>query len=169
MAADRVDAHALADDGTIPNNWLPLLVYRTAIDPSGEDPPAVIEAILGANGWGSGWRNGVFPYHHYHSTAHEVLAVYAGSARVQFGGERGVVESVAPGDLVIIPAGVGHKNLGATVDFRVVGAYPRGQAWDLCYGRAGERPRADERIARVPLPSADPVFGRAGPLFTYWR
>jgi uncharacterized protein YjlB len=169
LLTDGVFAHVLADDGTIPNSRLPLLVYRTAVDLAGEDPPAAIEATLRANVWGNGWRNGVFPYHHYHSTAHEVLVVYAGSARVQFGGEEGIVASVVPGDVVNIPAGVGHKNLGASADFRVVGAYPRGQAWDICYGRAGERPRADERIARVPLPIADPVFGREGPLLAHWR
>jgi len=118
---------------------------------------------------GEAAANGIFPSHHYHSTAHEVLVVYGGSARVQFGGEAGIVASVTAGDVVIIPAGVGHKNLGATADFRVIGAYPRGQTWDICYGRAGERPRADENIARVPLPSADPVLGREGPLFAYWR
>jgi uncharacterized protein YjlB len=169
MLTDGVRAHILADDGTIPNSRLPLLVYEQAIDLSGGDPPAAIETALRANGWGHGWRNGVFSYHHYHSTAHEVLVVYAGSARVQCGGEAGIVASVTAGDVVIIPAGVGHKNLDATADFGVIGAYPRGQAWDICYGRAGERPRADENIARVPLPSADPVFGRGGPLLAHWR
>ncbi len=163
MLTDGVFAHVLADNGTIPNSRLPLLVYHKAVDVAAEGPLALIEATLRAHGWGGGWRNGIFPYHHYHSTAHEVLVAYRGSARVQFGGEAGIVASVAPGDVVIIPAGVGHK------DFGVIGAYPRGQAWDICYGRAGERPRADANIARVPLPSADPVFGREGPLLAHWR
>ena len=68
-----------------------------------------------------------------------------------------------PGDVVIIPAGVGHKNLAASADFRVIGAYPRGQAWDICYGKPGERPRADQNIARVALPTADPLFGQRRP------
>jgi uncharacterized protein YjlB len=169
MLTDGVRAHVLSDDGTIPNSRLPLLVYQQAVPLAGADPPAAIEATLQIHGWGGGWRNGIFPYHHYHSTAHEVLVVYGGSARVQFGGEAGIVASVAAGDVVIIPAGVGHKKLGGTADFGVVGAYPRGQAWDICYGRAGERPRADENIAHVPLPSADPVFGREGPLLAHWR
>jgi len=169
MLTSRTRAHVLADDGAIPNSRLPLLVYEQAADVGGMDPPAAIEAILRANEWGHGWRNGVFPYHHYHSTAHEVLVVYAGSARVQFGGERGIVTTLNPGDAVIIPAGVGHRNLGASRDFRVVGAYPLGQAWDICYGKPGERPRSDENIARVPVPRADPVFGRDGPLLAHWR
>jgi uncharacterized protein YjlB len=169
MLTDGVRAHVLADDGTIPNSRLPLLVYHKGVDLAGQDPPAAIEATLRANGWGNGWRNGVFAYHHYHSTTHEVLVVYAGSARAQFGGERGIVATLNPGDVVIIPAGVGHKNLGASADFRVIGAYPRGQAWDICYGKPDERPRSDENIARVPLPTADPVFGRQGPLLAHWR
>jgi len=169
MHTPCVRAHVLAASDTIPNSRLPLLIYPGGFAMSGADPCGAIEATLRAHGWGGGWRNGIFSYHHYHSTAHEVLIVYGGSARVQFGGEEGIVASVAPGDVVIIPAGVGHKNLGASADFGVVGAYPRGQAWDICYGRARERPRADERIARVPLPSADPVFGREGPLLAHWR
>jgi uncharacterized protein YjlB len=169
MLTNGVRAHVLADDGTIPNSRLPLLVYLQAVDLGGVDPAGAVETTLQAHGWGGGWRNGIFPYHHYHSTAHEVLVVYGGSARVQFGGEAGIVASVAAGDVVVIPAGVGHKNLGATADFGVIGAYPRGQTWDICYGRTGERPRADKNIARVPLPSADPVFGRGGPLLAHWR
>ena len=169
MLTDGVCVHILADDGTIPNSRLPLVVYKQAVDLSGGDPPVAIETALRANGWGHDWRNGVFSYHHYHSTAHEVLVVYAGSARVQFGGERGIVTTLNPGDAVIIPAGVGHRNLGASRDFRVVGAYPLGQAWDICYGKPGERPRSDENIARVPVPRADPVFGRDGPLLAHWR
>lgn len=169
MVGNVLHTHVLVDDGAIPNSRLPLLVYEQAADLGGADPPATIEAALRANEWGHGWRNGVYPFHHYHSTAHEVLVVYAGSARVQFGGERGIVTTLNPGGVVVIPAGVGHKNLGATPDFRVVGAYPLGQSVDICYGKRGERPRSDENIARVPMPMADPVFGRQGPLLTCWR
>lgn len=169
MATDDVYAKVLADDGVIPNSRLPLLVYRNAVELAGEDPAAVIEATLRLHGWGHGWRNGVFSYHHYHSTAHEVLVVYAGSAQVHFGGAKGIVITVSSADAVIIPAGVGHRNVGASANFRVVGAYPKGQVWDVCYGTPGERPRSDENIARVPLPAADPVFGWGRPLLAYWR
>jgi uncharacterized protein YjlB len=166
----RVAAHTSQDDGTYPNNEsLALLAYRGALELSGPDPAALFERLLAANGWGGSWRNGVYGFHHYHSTAHEVLGVYGGTARVQFGGEEGVVVEVQAGDVVVIPAGVAHKNLGASRDFWVVGAYPRGQSPDMNYGREGERPRADERIARVPLPAADPVYGDSGPLVEYWK
>jgi uncharacterized protein YjlB len=110
----------------------------------------------------------VFGYHHYHSTAHEVLGIFRGHATVQFGGEQGVVLSVEKGDVVIIPAGVAHKNLECSRDFRAVGAYPDGQRPDTRYGKPGERPQVDSNIAQVPLPQADPVFGKQGELMTQW-
>jgi len=165
----KIIAKVLADDGRIPNNRLPLLIYRRAFELSRRDPAAVIERRFAEHGWSGTWRNGIYSYHHFHSTAHEVLGCYRGSAKVQFGGESGIVEELSAGDVVIIPAGVGHKNLGASADFAVVGAYPRGQDYDMNYGKRGERPLADENIARVPLPETDPVFGEDGPLLKHWR
>jgi uncharacterized protein YjlB len=158
----------LQDDGMFPNSRLPLLLYRMAVKLQGQDPATIFEQLFAANGWHGSWRNGIYPYHHYHSTAHEVLGVYRGSARVQLGGERGVVQEVHPGDVIIIPAGVAHKNLGSTGDFGVVGAYPEGQDWDMNYGRPGERPTSDSNIRRVALPKADPLYGIDGPLLEQW-
>ena len=159
----------LADDGTFPNNErLPLLLYKGALRLPEQDPAATVESVFAAHGWGGSWRNGVYSYHHYHSTAHEVLGVYSGTAQVQFGGPEGVVLEVAPGDVVLIPAGVAHRNVGSSADFRVVGAYPHGQRPDVNDGREGERPGTDERIARVPRPQADPAYGKDGPLREQW-
>ena len=162
-------AKLLHDDGVFPNNArLSLLAYRGAVELPPRDPASAFETLFQANGWGNGWRNGVYPFHHYHSTAHEVLGVYSGAARVQLGGEEGIVLETGPGDVLIIPAGVAHKNLGSSADFRVVGAYPRGQHPDMNDGRPGERPRSDRNIIAVPLPQADPVYGVNGPLVRQW-
>ncbi len=159
----------LHDDGTFPNNeQLPLLAYQGAVDLPNQDPASAFEKLFRVNGWGNSWRDGVYDFHHYHSTAHEVLGVYGGSARVQLGGDDGIILEIAAGDVLIIPAGVAHKNLGASEDFRVVGAYPQGQHPDMKYGRPGERPGADQAIKAVPLPSADPVHGTNGPLVQQW-
>ena len=91
-----------------------------------------------------------------------------GSAKVQLGGEPGEIVDVTPGDVLLIPAGVGHKNLGSSNDLLVIGAYPPGQSWDLCYGKPDERPDVLENIAQVPLPKTDPVLGPAGPLLDWW-
>ncbi len=167
---DKLISRLLADDGTFPNNRiLPLLHYQGVLMlPTGK-PAVVVEDLFGSNAWGGTWRNGIYSFHHYHSAAHEVLGVYGGSAKVQLGGEKGIIVTVHRGDVIIIPAGVAHKNLGSSADFRVVGAYPRGQLPDMCYGKEAERPGADERISAVSLPERDPVFGAGGPLTTHWK
>ncbi len=164
----QIISTALKDDGAIPNSRLPLLVYISAVKLSGTDPAALFEEIFQTNDWSGTWRNGIYTYHHYHSTTHEVLGVFKGSATVQFGGEHGVKQKLNAGDVIVIPAGVAHKNLGASSDFGVVGGYPGGVEWDMNYGRPEERPAADQNIARVMFPKADPLFGANGPLLKYW-
>ena len=97
-----------------------------------------------------------------------MLGVYCGTASIRLGHAKGVTLVVEPGDVVIIPAGVGHQNLGCSADFHVVGGYPRGQSADLLRGRPGERPGADDTIARVPPPQGDPIFGANGALTRLW-
>jgi uncharacterized protein YjlB len=165
----KIITRLFKDAGSIPNSRLPVILYQAALSLSGNDPAAGVETLLRENQWGNDWRNGVFTYHHYHSTAHEALFVFSGSAKVQLGGEAGLTETIRAGDVIVIPAGVGHKNLGSSADFHVVGAYPPQQKVDMQYGKTGERPRVDENIARVALPATDPVFGKTGPLLEHWR
>ena len=167
----KVTSKILKADGTFPNNeQLPLLIYHGAFDLSQDNPASQIEETFDSNVWGGMWRNGIYSYHHYHSNAHEVLGCYTGSARVQFGGPSGITATLEAGDVVIIPAGIAHKNLDSSANFRIVGAYPRGQHnYDLRRGLPGERPRVDEHIARVPLPDSDPVYGASGPLVREWN
>jgi uncharacterized protein YjlB len=163
-------AYALKDTGTIPNNpKCPLLIYPDALRLPERNPAGSIEAVFRANGWCGFWRDGVYPFHHYHSNSHEVLGVYRGSATVQFGGEPGVALEVKAGDVILIPGGVGHKKLRSTTNFAVVGGYPSDIDYDMCYGKEGERPRADRNIKRVPLPERDPVYGSDGSLFAHWK
>lgn len=165
----NIMTETLTDDGVFPNNaQLPLIVYREAVTLPARDPAAGFEDLFAEHHWPPAWRYGVFAYHHYHSTAHEVLGIFRGHATIQFGGEQGVALSVGAGDVVVIPAGVAHKNLECSRDFCAVGAYPAGQQPDQCTGKPGERPQADANIAQVPLPPADPVHGTAGPLMTQW-
>lgn len=163
----EVVAHLLQADGEIPNNpRLPLLVYPDAVRLPAHDPACAFEQLFSTNDWVGCWRNGIFPFHHYHSTAHEVLGIYSGSAVAQLGGERGVTLTLNPGDVVIIPAGVGHKKLSASGALGVVGAYPRGQQPDLCRADGGSG--AGSRVARVPVPARDPVHGADGPMCRRW-
>jgi uncharacterized protein YjlB/predicted DNA-binding protein with PD1-like motif len=158
-----------ADDGSIPNNALPLLLYRQALPPATPDLASAIEERFARNDWTGSWRASVFPFHHYHSTTHEVLGVYRGTATLQLGGEKGRQFVVKAGDVIVIPAGVGHKRVESSEGFSVVGAYPGGRQWDLLRGLPGERPQADRNIAAVPLPENDPLYGANGALKQIWK
>jgi uncharacterized protein YjlB len=156
VRAVQPTAQRFADDGAIPNNpSLPFLVYGGALELPRDDPAAACEAVFARNGWGESWRDGIYPFPHYHSTAHEVLDICCGAAKVRYGGNTGIVLAVRAGDVVVIPAGVGHQNLCASADLLVVGAYPRGQSWDLCRGRADERYGRSpaSRACRCPQPT----------------
>lgn len=160
----------LADAGTIPNSPLPLLLYRAVLGgPEAGDRGDAFVALFARNGWTGAWRNGIYPFQHFHSTAHEVLGIARGEAKVQLGGPPGPVVTVRAGDVIVIPAGVGHKNEGASPDLVVIGAYPAGQHADLRRGRATERDEVVRRIAAVPLPPTDPVDGAEGALRAAWR
>lgn len=156
------------DDGDVPNNRLPLIVYGAAIDPTNGDPAVAFETLFARNGWAKSWRNGIFPFHHYHSNAHEVLGIAGGGAEVQFGGARGETVRVGPGDAVLIPAGVGHKRLSGTADLLVIGAYPTDDAVDLMREGAEDADGIRRRIAAVGRPDADPVGGVDGPMDALW-
>lgn len=118
-----VVALRLADDGSIPNHpHLPLLLWRRVVDPGNRDPAARLEAIFARHGWVPAWRNGIYPLPHYHSTAHEVLGIARGRVRFRLGGARGVELVVEAGDVVFLPAGVGHQRLERAPDLLVVGA-----------------------------------------------
>jgi uncharacterized protein YjlB len=159
-----------ADDGVVPNNRLPFLVYRDAIDTRGRDAAAAIEKTFEKNGWGHGmWRDGIYPFVHYHSQIHEVLGIAAGKARVRFGGGHGEELEVEAGDVAVLPAGTGHQRLSSTPDLLVIGAYPPEGRYDLCRGTPAEHARALETIPRVPVPGTDPLFGAGGPLTKLWR
>lgn len=158
-----IETFALTPRDWVPNNaTLPVVLYR------GVMPTGACEAVAGAfedlfdrHGWPPQWRDGIYDYHHYHSTAHEVLGVASGWARLTIGGPGGREIEVTTGDAILLPAGTGHCCVEAGEDFLVVGAYPMGQDWDIC--RAAPDAQALHRIASLPLPALDPVLGTKNP------
>jgi uncharacterized protein YjlB len=157
------------DDGLVPNNRMPFLVYRRAIDVDNDHPEKTNEGLFGANGWGEMWRNGVYDYLHYHATVHEALGVARGHARVRFGGDHGEALEIAAGDVAILPAGTGHQCLSASEDFCVVGAYPLGPPMQITRPTPKNHAKAMKSISEVKLPRTDPVMGAEGPLVKLWK
>ena len=153
---DDPDAFRFPGDDRFPNSALPVLVYRGALTAD----PAAMEQAFAAQGWTNSWRDGVFDYHHFHSITHEVLGIASGEVTVRFGGPSGQDVTVRVGDVVVIPAGVSHRNMGDR-DLLTVGAYPGGSDCDVLRGDPAELAAAQRRIAAIPLPDRDPVPGQA--------
>ncbi len=164
------ESFRFADDGFVPNNArLPFLIYRNAIDLIGTPHPEdAVEQVFRNNGWGDLWRNGIYPYVHYHSMIHEGLALARGRALVRFGGGGGAEIELTQGDVAVLPAGTGHQCLSHSNDLVVIGAYPGTGRYDLCRGSKAERDKALLSIPQVPLPDTDPLFGKDGPLLRLW-
>lgn len=163
-----VDTYVLAPDGDLPNSALPLIVYRHALPPELMTASAC-QSLFHEHGWGGNWVDGVFDYWHFHVTGHEVLGCIAGEAEIGFGGDRGIEVTFRGGDVVVIPAGVGHKRLSdKRGGFTVVGGYPPGQSGAISQPGELSRTAAEERIAALDLPRGDPVFGPEGPLVAAW-
>lgn len=168
-SAQSTETYVFKDNGLIPNSPLPLIVRRRAVPPSPTDPAKSFEATFRENGWTNSWRNGIYDYHHYHPDAHEVLGIASGSASVRFGGEDGELVALSTGDVVVIPAGVGHALINGSDDLLVVGAYPGGSDYDTIRDDPAVIARSRQRIAQVPLPDTDPVDGADGALMKLWN
>jgi uncharacterized protein YjlB len=160
------ETYGFDDSGGFPNSRLPVLVYRDVADARGA--PECVK-LFARNGWLAAWVNGIYPFHRHHSTAHEVLGIVDGAGALVLGGPGGRRVEVARGDVLVIPAGVGHCGASPVADLLVVGAYPNGMEWDMRLGDPCERDQVLGNIAAVPLPDSDPVHGVGGPLSVIWR
>ena len=164
----EVETLQLAPGDDVPNSPLPVLLYRGAFATAG-DRAGRIEQSFREHGWRGLWRNGIFAYHHFHDNAHEVLGIAEGEAVVQLGGAAGPEVALAAGDVVVLPAGTGHKRLSASPDLLVIGGYPPGQERPTLLGGGDGVADVAARCAAVPLPASDPVNGADGALTRLWR
>jgi uncharacterized protein YjlB len=158
----------------LPNNFFPnnqkypLLIYKQVFIFTNESP-AQIQQFLKENSWRNAWVDGIYDFDHYHSNTHEVLIIIEGNCNVQIGGPNYKHYEICQGDVIILPAGVAHKNLGSSQNFKCIGAYPFDVKYDMHYGKADEHPKVDETIKKVKLPKCDPIFGKNGLLFEFWK
>lgn len=171
VQARAPNAYRFRDDGQTPNNPVfPVVHYRSPVKlPEGLDPAAVFEVLFSSNGWRRSWRDGIIPFLHFHTRSHEVLGIARGRVRVQLGGRRGRRFDLKAGDVVVLPAGTGHKRMSASRDLLVVGAYPEGGDYDQPAPGEVDHETAVASIAAVKAPATDPVYGAAGPMIGVWR
>ena len=163
-----LEAFSFADDGDVPNHprW-PMILYGQAIAPETlQNSENAFDELFERNGWPVAWHNGIYPFTHYHSTAHEVLGIAKGKATVQFGGKSGKTLIARAGDALLLPAGTGHKRISSSPDLLVIGAYPPGAKYDLMRSGESDKAAIRARIAKVAKPDTDPVSGAMIKLWT---
>ena len=167
----HVDSFHCRRNKNFPNSKYPVLIYRHCLELTEFKNKAVeiVQKIFARNKWSNSWRNGIYDFHHYHSTTHECMAIVQGKAKVIFGGPNGKPAEVTAGDVIILPAGVGHRCTKHSEDFLCVGAYPQAKDYDMNYGMAAEYDSAVRRIKNLSNPSKDPVFGNEGFLKSHWK
>jgi len=155
------------NDGVIPNNALPLLIYKNALKYAANKNFGL---IFSNNGWTNNWEDIILPYEHFHSNTHEVLGLTKGNARLMIGGRNGEIVLVEKGDVIILPAGCGHYSVDNSLDYQFIGGYPKGADWNLMVSLNTENSTSIfEEILNIPIPDKDPVFGNDGPLFDFWK
>lgn len=164
----RVSSFQIPRYDGLPNTSIqkkPLLVYHSAFPPN--VATSAIESHLARIGVVTPqWRYTMYSTTHFHSTAHEVLSVSRGKARLCFGGEGNpdrVETVVEKGDVVVIPAGLGHRLIeDFHGDFEMVGSYPKGKSWDMCYEGDADNEKI-QQIEQLGWFSRDPIYGSEGP------
>ena len=166
---NQPDQYRIKDNGVFPGNELPVLHYKKVLRLPWFFPSRYARKIMESHGWTNTWRNGIYTYDHYHSNTHEAMAVISGHTTLLLGGENGTQLTLQKGDVIVLPAGVAHRNRGRMKDVICVGAYPEGKDFDMNYGHAGERPTADKNIAAVTVPAKGPLYGKADPLIAIWK
>lgn len=165
QAARKVESFQLKPCDGILNSWLPLLLVRGAVEATESEATALLER----NGWVGTWIYTVYPFWHFHTKGHEVLIGVAGRALIGFGGDKGIEVEVKPGDLALIPAGVGHKRIRGDDGFQVAGGYPVGQSGNIVRPGELEPHGVEQALSLLPLPERDPLTGESGGLLDHWR
>src|SRR5689334_1536328 len=145
----------------VPNSNLPVLIFRGVLAPRARDKANAFRDRFRKSRWGGLWTDTIFDYTHFHSNAHEVLGIAEGKVTVRLGGDSGRLFRLKAGDMLVLPAGVGHRRVGDDEGLKVIGAYPPGQSHF-------NMKRKGRAVPKVPLPATDPFYGEDGPLVRLW-
>lgn len=162
----------LSENKPYPNNSLPVLYYENALGETLGDDYSSEDVInfFKNNGYEDGWSGVIEDEHHFHSNAHEALAVTRGEVTLQIGGPHADMKTFRKGDVLLLPAGTAHKRLDGSENFEVVGAYPEnGEKLDMQYGDTGDYDSIKKNISQVDLPLTDPVTGSPRDIEEYWQ
>lgn len=158
----KTEVYHSTPQNKVPNNRLPLLVHRNAIPGGGVN--AVISRFR-RHGWSNNWSNpGVYTYPHFHSTTHECLGCASGWMEFSLSvGDSGWSRlRLSAGDVIVMPAGVSHEDIGHSDDNMMCGGYPDGRDWDNIQQEFLSEElyrQACKRIMSLPIPALDPATG----------
>jgi len=155
-------------NGYFPGSKFPVLHYEQALLLPAFFSGQYVRSIFQKHNWSNNWRNGIYTVHHYHSNTHEAMAAIKGQAMILLGGMHGRNVLLKKGDVIVIPAGVAHMNLGDEKDIICIGGYPFGKDYDMNYGKADEHPMVDDNIRQVGTPALGPLYGFTDPLVEIW-
>ena len=160
----QIPSHGLTPNTSIQNK--PLLIYQSAF-PANTTASQIESHLSNIGVVTPQWRYTMYSTSHFHSTSHEVLGIASGQAKLCFGHEDNpdrVEEVLRKGDVIVMPAGVAHRLLeDLDGGFLMVGSYPVGCGWDMCYGKKGEEGKVG-KIRDLSWFRRDPVYGDEGPV-----
>jgi uncharacterized protein YjlB len=97
----------------VPNSTLPVLLYRAILLPQTANKAKIFRDRFRGAGWKGLWTDTIYDYTHFHSNAHEVLGIAEGRVTLRLGGEEGSLLRLKAGDMLVLPAGIGHRRVGA--------------------------------------------------------
>jgi uncharacterized protein YjlB len=145
----------------VPNSALPALLFRGILARNTAGKSQRFREAFKKNGWTGLWTDTIYDYTHFHSNAHEVLGIAEGKVTVRLGGDGGRLFRLKAGDMLVLPAGIGHRREGGDDGLKVIGAYPPGQSHF-------NMKRKGRAVPKVPLPPKDPFYGENGPVVLLW-
>ena len=162
-------AFVFEDDGLVPNNPMPFLVYKGAVTSTPRirrEPSKACSAPMAGATCGATASTIIC------TTIRPCMRRSASPADTRGCASAATAArnlQISAGDVAILPAGTGHQCISASPDFSVVGAYPPGAKMQITRPTPENHAKALKTIPQVKLPQTDPVMGVDGPLVRLWR